>query len=715
MKITKLLLPFMACVFLFSCSSGDGAVNRTNSYNMQNISDGLYLLEHEETVIYPHGDRLYAANPNGGVGYYDTMSADFSYTPISDSAGLALYANDTEFFFFDGNDVFVTDLDGNVTASWSDVYETMFESGGEAICANDKTVFLFHTEYETPLKYEAYITIIDRVTGEASTRAVERKINGIIGVVSEADGDDYDICASCAYEDGTEALYTAVMKYDTADGSLKTLRELDTGHSCGDYVDGELYNVELANGTYRLYHVGDENTNEYLRNIDSAGLHDVLSTFSGLADEEYTPNMLFFTGCDMIMWSKHCHVAAIYDASAYADGETLNVMYPTQSSINDVDYDIMRFENEYECSVKARVYPAGDYDDRLRMLLLSGDDDLDVVYIANGDSGELLSSILRYSLYLPLENYDSVTKNYESYIDGTREFMTVDDHLIGVPIRFGGSGYIVTKAFCDTGLTIPDADWTLDDFWTLCEESIPYVGGSVALTQQNVFWILNELLQDGSDNGSMDRDAFVKVFTNLKKYYDLGVLSTYSNASTFLLENRVYIPDGQISYNYDSDRLDFEIAGVIPNPTVSESRHASLSAFAFVYGKTKNEDLAVSYMEYISTPENVYRADANDTYFLKDKSGYYTEQFNPYRGRENEESADRRTVWVKAPIEFSEKRMSIFEYSANAFVGTKIMTVSESDISGTERELLERLYAGVISPEEAADELVNFAKYRYLE
>lgn len=679
---------------------------------MQNISDGLYLLEHEETVIYPHGDRLYAANPDGGVGYYDTTSEDFAYTSISDSGGLAVYANDTEFFFFDGSGVFVTDLDGNVTSSWSNVYETELEAGGEALCATDKTVFLFLNEYETPLKYESRITIIDRATGEVSTVTVgERRINGMIGVLP--DGDDYDICASCVYDDGTETLYTVIMKCDTSDGELKTVRELDTGYSCGDYVDGELYNVESANGAYRLYHVAE--TNEQLRTIDSAGLHDVLSTFSGLENAEYTPNMLFFTGHDMIMWSKHCHAAAIYDATAYADGETLNVMYPTQLRINDVDYDIMKFESEYECSVKAKVYPAEEYDDRLRMMLLSGDDDLDVVYIANGDSGELLSSILRYSLYLPLENYESVTKNFEYYVDGTREFMTVDDRLVGVPISFGGQGYIITGAFSDTGLILPDSDWTLDDFWTLCEESIPYVGGAVALTQQNVFWLLNELMQDGSDNGSMNREAFVEAFTNLKKYYDLGVLSNYGNASTFLLENRVYIPCGQSDYNYDSDRLDFEVAGVIPNPTVSESRHASLSIFAFVYGKTKNADLAVSYMAHISKPENVCRADTNDTYFLKDFDGYYTERFNPYRGKEDEESAERRTVWVKTPLEFSEKHKSVLDYASKAFVGTKIMTISESDVSETERDLLERLYAGVISPEEAADELVNFAKYRYLE
>jgi len=709
MRIVKRIFSVFILIFLFSCSDKSGYIdiNTTNSYNMQNIDNGVYLLEHEETAVYPHGNRLYAANPDGGVGYYD-LTTDFSYTFLSDVPGRAVYATDTEVFYFDGSLVYAADLTGNCTDMWK-IDEPAAQSLGEMLCATDQKIFLFHTEWESPLIYEAYITIIDRVTDEISTQCMENpKIHTLNSVTAE--GEDFILYADCATD--SEILLSALLRYCPTDESTQMLYSCST-YNAVDYTDGNLYGViSYMDGMYRLYHITEKGqTQDMIRVLDSTALHDKFCSFPGLSEAEFYTTKLFFTGYDVILWDSLHHVVAIYDTAAYADGETLQVMFPTSSQVESPEYDIMQFEIQNECSVQARIYPTEEYADRLRMKLLAGDEDLDVVYLDHGDEGDLLAAILRYSLYLPLENFETVTKNYENFIEGTYEFMTWDGHLIGVPIQFGGSGFIITEEYHELGLPVPENNWTLKDFWNLCETSVSYVNNATALTQQNVYWLLNELLQKGYEQGKMDREAFLEVFTKLKFYQEKGVLSTYTKVSSFLLDNRVYIPNRGQSYNYD--KIGISITDILPNPQVEENRHVSLTSFAFVYNNTKNTELSVSYMTYLSSLETISRSENNSTYFLENNNSYYRELFYPKQAEETENQ--RNTSWFQFAVEWSESEKQIMKLSTDIFVNTQILIVSEGEIREMQNDLFDRLYSGEISPEEAADEIISFANYRYLE
>ena len=78
----------------------------------------------------------------------------------------------------------------------------------------------------------------------------------------------------------------------------------------------------------------------------------------------------------------------------------------------------------------------------------------------------LLASILNYNLYLPLEAYDSISSGFDKYFDGVRDVMSYDGHIFGIPY------YLTVEGFTSEDNTIDklSPDYTLDDFWKLCEE-----------------------------------------------------------------------------------------------------------------------------------------------------------------------------------------------------------------------------------------------------
>ncbi len=177
------------------------------------------------------------------------------------------------------------------------------------------------------------MTLIDRTTGAvAIDRTTEYTLYGIDSI--KPDGNDYILCASC--QSGPDAMTATLLRYSPKDGSMKPLYVPKNVH-CTDYIDGELYSVGYNFYTYQLSRITDKGQNEELiRSVDSAELHDAFSTFSGMLEVEFQPQKLFVTGYDMIMWNAIYHTVAIYDMTANANGATLNVMFPTQSTISNV-------------------------------------------------------------------------------------------------------------------------------------------------------------------------------------------------------------------------------------------------------------------------------------------------------------------------------------------------------------------------------------------
>lgn len=115
---------------------------------------------------------------------------------------------------------------------------------------------------------------------------------------------------------------------------------------------------------------------------------------------------------------------AISDKSEIDDGSKL-VVVVSRSDVTE------EYDEDYDITVDMKYYNGGLFTDKMRLKMLAGDNDYDVVLL-EGDT-TLLPQILKYDLYLHLENYDNITSGFDKMIDGLDELMTYNGHLFGIP------------------------------------------------------------------------------------------------------------------------------------------------------------------------------------------------------------------------------------------------------------------------------------------
>lgn len=392
--------------------------------------------------------------------------------------------------------------------------------------------------------------------------------------------------------------------------------------------------------------------------------------------------------------------------------ETLYILYPVtdmdqgrKANTGYVDLDIYNFEMQYDCSVQSTYYSVTEFSDRLRMKLLAGEEDMDVIYIDRCDEGDILSAILRYELYYPLEKETAIIENFNQFAEGVQEYMTYDGHLIGVPYSFSGNCYVVTEEYAELGLPVPDARWTLDDFWKLCETASnmdAIRGNTVLATTNQCTWILDAVLENGYRDGKMEESSIREAVQNLKRYYDEGVLRPWAQAGTVLLDSRAKVP-AIVANNTMYEKNG--IVDVLPLPTVNGNRYIPLESFMFVYHGTKNKEMAVAYMTMLTDKETTSRIDGDRSHFLRDLSTYYIPSFH----------FSSQNGFVKVKEKVTEEERQLLSNLSNILPGTKMQTTSSMENRDQWNTILDRLFTDEMTVEEAVDEIMHYGKYRYME
>ncbi len=149
----------------------------------------------------------------------------------------------------------------------------------------------------------------------------------------------------------------------------------------------------------------------------------------------------FYTESGYVLFDRGNSTACVVSERLNNTGEEITVVYrcsPTTEDESRSDFEIefgwmngvmsrmnAQFEEENKIAVNAKGYAYDKFIDNLRLKLLAGDDDYDVVMLEHAD--ELLASILNYGLYLPLETYDSISNGFDKYFDGVRDVMSYED------------------------------------------------------------------------------------------------------------------------------------------------------------------------------------------------------------------------------------------------------------------------------------------------
>lgn len=699
-------------LFLTACSNES---NELNSYQMQNLPDGNYILQGNGTILYPYGDRIYIADSeNGGVGYYDPLN-DMAYTPLSSEKVMAIYANEEGIFACTGDQMIWMNSTGEIQAEWdiegADYVKT--EIMDPKLCVTNTTALFMYNIWGEGLDIDTYFSVLDRNTGESAVYKHDREtymIGGQYRIIP--DHDDFLILCSVKHN-GSAFNGPALIRYSVKNNKTEFVTDCENV-SAVDLVDGETYAFDAGIQIYKLIkNIAAGEMKTVLRNFDETEL--VASARAVLGDPEaivYRSVMqMFYTGHDVLLWEPKLQLLTIADTQ-FSAAETLHILYPVtdmdqgiKANIGYVDLDINNFEMQYDCSVQSTYYSITEFSDRLRMKLLAGEDDMDVIYIDQCDEGDMLSAILRYELYYPLEKETAIIENFNQFAAGVQEYMTYDGHLIGVPYSFSGSCYVVTEEYVELGLPVPDVSWTLEDFWELCETAskMDTINGNTVLAATNqCTWILDAILENGYRDRKMDESSIWEAVQNLKRYYDEGVLVPWLEAGTVLLDSRAKVPA------IVANNTMYEKSGmidVLPVPTVNGSRYMPLKSFMFVYSGTKNKDMAVAYMTMLTDKETTSRIDGDRSHFMKEISEYYIPSLD----------FSSQNGFMKVKEKVTEEERQLLSCLSNILPGTMMQTTSYMENRDKWNTVFEHLFTGEMTVEEAVDEILTYGEYRYLE
>lgn len=677
------------------------------------IPAGMMKLGDNDAFVQVVGDRVYCYNTETGqIGSYPREASEES---VFREAAVLDPAETPEEMFADGNGFVIAYRDrlllldeaGN---SVGEIENALFDHSATynrfSVCKNSDFVLLGAVHiYGTGMQavYRGVLMTWDPETGAVKVLPVEAySLADIEGIAAENGRftliartyDLPDTLLSLTFDPGSGKLTEKAQYYDN-----------------GRYTvyGGSVYGFQQFVPAYQFFRLEEtDGSTRTVKNIRPEYLYheicDLLETESAC----FETDSIFYDERGLALVDTAHHAVQLFSSEPVLPSERLTVLCPARLNkdldgypqIGDVQAAFMDFEERENCCVDAKGVSASRFPDFLRLNLLAGDAAFDVIYQDKCDEGDLFYAILRYGLYLPLEEQEGIVKNTENFADGVKEFMTYDGHLIGIPFRFQTTGFVVTPAYLDAGLPVPDLGWTLEDFWELCEKAKPLVNGGCALTEDfYLSWIFEALIQSGVEKGRLDEDAFVSAARKLTEYSACGVIRPFNGYTVYLLDNRLLIPTVERGYAM------VEVEKALPLPLVDGERICPLESFVWAYRNAANPSLAVKYLEMLSSDDYTY--EANDrTLYGKDPDRYFKTTL----------SMDAQIgMTERIGMDYTERDRFLLSKTSELMTEQKLEILDHKDAEGVIRPILDKMFAGEVSPEDAAEEIVRYTKRRYFE
>ena len=739
-RILSSILPvFLAVSALFGCRShriGDGPppLHFTDGLLTDGLSDlfgspgvtgaeeqptetlvpaGMMKLGDHDMFIQAVGDRLYCLNTETGqLGSYPreaTKEPVFHENAVLDppEPPEAMFADGNGFILAYRDRILLLDEDGNAVGKTANaLYDPSATYNRFSVCKNGDFVLLGAVHvYGTGMQaeYRGVLMTWDPETGAVNVLPVEpysliefegiAAENGRFTLIARAyDLPDTLLCLN--FDPGSGRLSEKAQYYDN-----------------GRYTvyGGNVYGFQQFVPAYQFFRL--EETDGSARTVKNIRPEFLYHEICALLESEsacFETDSIFYDERGLALVDTAHHAVQLFSSEPVLPSERLTVLYPARLNkdldgypkIGDVQAAFMDFEERENCRVDAKGVSASRFTDFLRLNLLAGDAAFDVIYQDKCDEGDLFYAILRYGLYLPLEEQEGIVKNTENFADGVKEYMTYDGHLIGIPVRFQTKGFVVTPAYLNAGLPVPDLGWTLEDFWELCEEAKPLVNGGCALTEDfYLSWIFEALIQSGVEKGRLDEDAFVSAARKLAEYSACGVIRPFHVNTVYLLDNRLLIPNVERGYAM------VEVEKALPLPLVDGERICPLESFVWTYRNAANPSLAVKYLEMLSSDGYTY--EANDrTLYGKDPDRYFKTTL----------SMDAQIgMTERIGMDYTERDRFLLSKTSELMTGQKLEILDHKDAEEVIRPILDKMFAGEVSPEDAAGEIVRYAKRRYFE
>lgn len=718
-KICLPILMMLSLITLFGCKISDSPADDERRYACDAILDGIYYFDDEPDVVYPFGNKFYEASYNtGNVGYREPENMEYHLLyNIGEEAADDIYVDESGIYTVGGHTVCHIDFDGNVIEK-TELPEFEVVQGGYCIAASEKYITVcYRYVKENGADFENKIYVIDRKTNEITPYDYQNsRDNDTLGrVIPTSNGSKFVII-------GTFQAYD----FDAATGKIELLYDRANSYS-NDYSKNEncLYFVEkYTDGAINLGKTqlpdGEKTT---VRSTDSEYFYPEIKALVEDAGKEANDiwfSGIFYTESGYILWDSMNKVVCVFPEKVNDTGEEITVLYrysPSTAVTSMPDYEVefgwmngvmsrmnTQFEEENKIAVNAKGYAHDKFVENLRLKLLAGDDDYDVVMLEHTD--ELLASILNYNLYLPLEAYDSISSGFNKYFDGVRDVMSYDGHIFGIPY------YLTVEGFTSEDNTIDklSSDYTLDDFWKLCEEfgSSRLMFCTTLTNHKPFYYIISSILEDGMRKGDISRDTILECIETYMKYRKAGSLNLNPPGDGPL---RII---GGIGGTLDAkfSLSNREYKGLRSLPTYDGKRYFNIKSMAYINSKTKNTDFAVQYLSLLVSDDYLsWGNDYQKSYLANDKDSYFYLSLG-------ESKAENGYKKIKVPAGeddyMSRGNVFLVDNGEDIFVNAapRIYTGSLEDMIN---EVYDGLNEGKLTAEEAADKIYSEASYQLME
>lgn len=606
MSIKVLFTLLIVIVSFVSCSRyiEDGIFLK---YNCNAIPDGVYYFDDSPLVVYPYDNKFYQATYiDGNIGYREPETMEYHLlNTVGGEYVCDMYVDSTGIYTVGDHVIYHMDFDGNIIDEIAlPDFETFISD--YSITANEKYIAIcYYYNTESGEKFKNVIYVIDRATNEINTYDYKKFKDGdtlerILPTSKENEFvlvGNYQVYTFDASNGKYELLYDGVnafeIDYSPKDNRLYFIRDILSSSSL------ELGSITLPEGEKNITRILEL---EYLFPKIKAKVEEN----GGTAAAPWLYDV-FYTESGFIVWEQYNHVMLVKPEKVNDTGEKITVLYrnsPPVTTMLQSNYETefgwmhgamermnTQFEEENKIAVNAKGYAHDKFVENLRLKLLAGDDDYDVVMLEHAD--ELLASIINYNLYLPLETYDSISSGFDGYFDGVRDVMSYDGHIFGIPY------YLTVDGFTSEDDTIDklSRDYTLDDFWKLCEEfgSSRLMFCTKTTNHKPFYYIISSILEDGMRNGEISRDTILGCIETYMKYREAGSLNlTVPGDGPLRIIGGI---GGTLEAKFLFD--DREYKGLRSLPTYDGKRYFDIKSMAYINSKTKNKDFAVQYLSQI--------------------------------------------------------------------------------------------------------------------
>jgi len=407
----------------------------------------------------------------------------------------------------------------------------------------------------------------------------------------------------------------------------------------------------------------------------------------GIEDGLLDVSQILYSDGKVIIWSLLNNCFMVTDQS---EKEHIKVLLTRNISYNTrFPYIASMFEAEYGLPVYISEYPDDIYMDKLRTKLLAADSDFDLILLQDPNKDNLLSSILKYELYEPLDSYEGITNNFAIMFDGIRSMMSHNGKLFGVPYHLAGNSWALRYDLRKYGFSTGSRQMTFDDIWKLCDGIINSGEKDVTVFERaNIPEFISIFIQESLDREHLDQNVLADIFEKIKKYNAAGVLYDNSGEKKHLMDRgAVYF----YSVLYD-DIPAYPEFGTVMLTGNDKKNLWSMQGCAIINRYSKNKEMAADLLKYMTDSKFIY----NTKIYQMTLLGSDLTKYDNY----NEWSADK--IAYLSDLNYLFKDSGIIRYDFG--------TISELIYTITAQ-----LLDGSITPEKAAEEICDKIKYTYFE